>query len=207
MFVKHIRSIRDMLPVHLAECITSDLDILMKTYASDSFISRKMYRRLCNAYVSKVQKYLSKNPSAEIPLYYDFTNGFYPPSPGSIRKVFESAEESAETPYGYSFKERYTRELHSVDVQPDEAVAFDWTFQLIKNYLLPGDKAAFTGIKGKTNEIISLLIVPSTKTADVSHALIQSRQKRESFSPSVVYTDTCPNAMVFYKAILGTRSK
>ncbi|KAG7337271.1 hypothetical protein IV203_006809 [Nitzschia inconspicua] len=162
---------------HLAECITSDLDILMKTYASGSFISRKMYRRLCNAYVSKVQTYLSKNPSAEIPLFDDFTNGFYPPSPASIRKIFESAEESAETPYGYSFKDRYTRELQSVDVEPDDAVAFDWTFQLIKNYILPGAKAAFTGIKGKTNEIISLVIVPSTKTADVSHALIQSRQK------------------------------
>ncbi|KAG7346282.1 hypothetical protein IV203_005350 [Nitzschia inconspicua] len=188
---------------HLAECITSDLDILMKTYASGSFISRKMYRRLCNAYVSKVQTYLSKNPSAEIPLFDDFTNEFYPPSPGSIRKIFESAEKSAETPYGYSFKDRYTRELQSVDVEPDDAVAFDWTFQLIKNYILPGAKAAFTGIKGKTNEIISLVIVPSTKTADVSHALIQSRQKRESFSPSVVYTDTCPNSMVFYKTIFG----
>jgi hypothetical protein len=48
--------------------------------------------------------------------------------------------------------------MQSVSVSENEKVAFDWTFQTIKNYNLPGTKAIFTGNKGSTKEIITLAV-------------------------------------------------
>ncbi|KAG7354979.1 hypothetical protein IV203_004335 [Nitzschia inconspicua] len=157
-----------------------------------------MYRRLCNAYVSKVQTYLLKNPSAEIRLFTvnDFTNGFHPPSPASIRKVFESAKESAATPYGYSFKDRYTRELQSVDVEPDERSLLIGLFRSsTTTYLL-----APRQIMGKMNEIISLAIVPVDKDSiRVARTYPKSPETRVLFAVYCLYG----YEMVFYKAIFG----
>jgi hypothetical protein len=48
-----------------------------------------------------------------------------------------------------------------MNVSKNEKVAFDWTFQTIKNYNnLPGIKAVFTRNKGSTKEIITLALVP-----------------------------------------------
>ena len=81
-------------------------------------------------------------------------------------------------------------------------IAFDWTFQSVKNYQLPGAKAIFTGIKGSTKEILTLAIVPSTAAKDVAHLLTQSKKKRTIFQPSVLYTDTCPHNDETWKLLL-----
>ena len=58
--------------------------------------------------------------------------------------------------YGYSHAKRNEREIQSVDVEEGENVAFDWTFQAVKNYNLPGAKAIFIGNKGSTKEIVEM---------------------------------------------------
>ena len=96
------------------------------------------------------------------------------------------------------------RELQSVSAGKDEKIAFDWTFQSVKNYKnVPGAKAIFTGNKGSTNEIVTLAMVPTTAASQISHMLLQMIEKREQFNPAVLYTDTCPHNEAFWKSIFG----
>jgi hypothetical protein len=114
-----------------------------------------------------------------------------PPVAASIRTSFKEAENSTLQPYGFSNFDRYEREMQSVNVSENEKVAFDWTFQTIKNYFnLPGANAVFTGSKGSTKEIITLAIVPTTAASQISHLLLQSKQKHKEFKPAVLYVPT-----------------
>jgi hypothetical protein len=185
---------------HLSKALTFYLENLMKTYASGSFFSKLMYKKMNAKYVTQIETYQSKNPTQDPISLSDYRNDFYPPSDVTVRALFKEGAKSNLTAYGYINKARSKREMQSVSVENGETVAFDWTFQTIKNWILPEAKAVFTGITGRSKQIISLAIVPSTKTSDVAHLLTQSRQKRTSFGPSVIYTDTCPNKMDFYKA-------
>jgi hypothetical protein len=98
----------------------------------------------------------------------------------------------------------YEREMQSVSVSANEKVAFDWTFQSIRNYNLPGVEAIFTRNKGSTKEIVSLAIVPTTSASQISHLVLQSKEKRKEFKPAVLYTDTCPHKEASSKGIFGT---
>jgi hypothetical protein len=188
---------------HLHQDLTDDLDLLMKTYANPRFISNKMYRKFNARYTDKVASYLSKNPTQDFVSYDEFVGDCLPPSQRLIRDYFEAAENSPLTPYGYSQVERYEREMQAVAVEAGEKIAFDWTFQSIKNYNLPGSKAIFTGNKGSTKEIITLAIVDSTAGKQVSHLIMQMVKKRRIFKPAVLYTDTCPSNDSFWKLLLG----
>ena len=100
--------------------------------------------------------------------------------------------------------ERYVRELQGVQVDSDEIVTFDHTFQVLKTYNnKEGAKAVFMGMKGSSKEVMSLATVPSTALKEVTHLLQQSRIRRQTFSPTVVYTDTCPNSTYVWKALFG----
>ena len=125
--------------------------------------------------------------------YDKFTAGLYPPSSKLIQELFLQAEQSPLNAYQFSNVERYERELQSFQIEKKDIVSFDWTFQTIKNYNLPGAKCMFTGNKGSTKEITLLGIVPSTAVRDVSHMLLQAREKSNKFQSGVLYIDTCPN--------------
>jgi hypothetical protein len=189
---------------HLHTDLSDDVDLLMKTYANGKFVSSKLHRKMGVLYTRKVDTYICRSPTRGFVSYEAFTGGVTPPTPASIRQCFEEAEHSTLTPYGFSNFDRYEREMQSTIVDENEKCAFDHTFQTIKNYILPGAKAVFTGNKGSTNEIITLAIVPSTSVRDVSHLLLQSREMRKEFKPAVIYTDTCPHNETFWKDIFGT---
>ena len=74
---------------------------------------------------------------------------------------------------------------------------------LITYHQKGGTKAVFTGMTGSTKEVISLAAVPSTALREVIHLLKQSKTRRETFDPSVVYTDTCPNGTYVWKGLFG----
>jgi hypothetical protein len=63
--------------------------------------------------------------------------------------------------------------MQAVAVEAGEKIAFDWTFQSIKNYNVLGSKAIFTGNKGSTKEIIMLAIVDSTSAKQMSHLIME----------------------------------
>ena len=61
----------------------------------------------------------------------------------------------------------------------------------------------FTAIKGSTKELLTLALVPSTALKEVSHLLVNCCQKRPEFRPSVLYSDTCPNGLNFWRRLFG----
>jgi hypothetical protein len=195
--------------------LTDDLEVLMKTYASGSYVGKKMHRKLGIQYARKVETYLSQFPGNSPPLpnlqppsFEDFSRGFSTPSSAAIRSLYSSACYSNLTPYGYSTFDRNVREIQNVQIREGDAIAIDWTFQVVKNYNLPGAKAMFTANVGRTKEVFALALVTNTSVSQVSHMLIEIIQKRETnFKPSVLYHDTCPHNQDFWRLLFGANLK
>ena len=206
----HLSSIYPVKPVyatgafHLHNDITEEFDNLMITYANGTKLSNMMYRRLGMSYEKKVSTYLSQNPSKDFATFHDFIQGVFPPSGKTLRDIFQHSQHSELTYYGYSAFQRYEREIQSVEVDKNELVAIDWTFQVIKNYVLPGAKAMFTMNKGSTKEIVHLGIVRSTAVSQISHLLVKARQVRSKFTPKALYSDITPSNLIFWMSILGS---
>jgi hypothetical protein len=154
------------------------------------------YTRSCETYFSRKcgHQFLSK---------MEFTGKIWPPSSTDIRRYFSSAESSPLNQYGYLHASRYRRDSQSVPIPKGELIAFNWTFAPVANYILAGSKPMFTGMKGPACEWICGQIVESTGVDQVSHLLIESKQKMEENDLSVLYTDTCPHNTPFYKRIYG----
>jgi hypothetical protein len=195
---------------HLNIDLTDDLEVLMKTYANGSFVGKKIHRKLGLEYSRKVETYLSQfpksaaqSPALSPPSFEDFSRGFSPPSAASIRTLYSYAYYSPLTPYGYSQYDRNVQEIQNVKIGPADAIALDWTFQVIKNYNLPGAKAMFTANVGRTNEVFALALVSTTSVSQVSHMLREILEKRADFNPSVLYHDTCPHNQDFWRMMFG----
>jgi hypothetical protein len=136
---------------------------------------------------------------------YDvFTGGVTPPALASIRWSFNDGENITVTPHGFLNSYHYKREMQSINGSENEKVAFDWTFQTIKNYNLPGAKAVFIGNKGSTKEIITLALLLTTAASQISHMLLRSKEECKYFDPAVLYMDTCPQNEEFWKDIFQT---
>jgi hypothetical protein len=196
---------------HLHRDLTVDLEGLMQTYANASFVGKKMHEKLGLEYQWKLETYMSQFPEDSLPTlahkplsYHDFVRGLSPPSPAAIRALFSSAFYSPLTPYGYSQYNRNVREIQNVAIGKDDAIALDWTFQVVKNYNVPGAKAMFTANVGRTKEVFALALVASTSVSQVSHMLVNILEKRENFKPSVLYHDTCPHNQDFWRLLFGS---
>jgi len=189
---------------HLHKDLVDVLEASMKTYANADFVSSLLHRKQGKRYTDKCSSYLCQEVVESFCDFDDFIGSTRPPNGQSLRALYEEAEYSLLTPYGYSQVERYQRELQQVEVGESDIVAFDHTFAALKCYSdLPGAKAIFTGMKGSTQEVVSLGIVPSTSLADAAHLLQQSKLRRTLFRPSVVYTDTCPHGQEFWQTLFG----
>jgi hypothetical protein len=183
----------------------------MKTYANGSYVGKKMHRKLGIQCARKVETYLSQFPGNSPPLpnlqppsFEDFSRSFSTPSSAAIRSLCSSACYSNLTPYGYSTFDRNVREIQNVQIREGDAIAIDWTFQVVKNYNLPGAKAMFTANVGRTKEAFALALVTNTSVSQVSHMLVEIIQKREThFKPSVLCHDTCPHNQDFWRLLFG----
>jgi len=180
--------------------LSTDLEAALKTYGNGDYFSRKLYRASGIAYELKVESYLSLSPSKSYITYSEFTGNNFPPSGQSIRQLYTFAEQSLNTPYGYNNFERYTREIQAV--RTNGAVAIDWTFQVCKNYILPGAKACFT-MCTETGEVAALALVENTSVSQVAHLLQELVTKRTDFRPKTLYSDTWPHNLTFWKNIFG----
>jgi hypothetical protein len=159
-----------------------------KAYVNGKFVSEKLHGKLGIVHSRKAETYLSRSPKRRWISYDAFTGGITPPTPALIRTHFQETEHSTLMLYGFLNLDRHEREMQSVSLSAkDEKVAFDWTFQTTKNYNLPGANAVFTGNKGTTEEIITLTLVPTTAASQISHLLLQSKEKQKSFKPAVIY--------------------
>ena len=206
----HIRETYPVLPryaqgqFHLRTDLSDAVDSVMKTYGNAEFVSRQMVAQQGRFYERKALSYLSMDVIHPYPDYEMWRQDVHPPTPETIRTTYFNAEYSSLQPYGYCNVERYVRELQGVNVTSNDIVTFDHTFQVLKTYHQKDSaKAVFTGMKGSTKEVISLAAVPSTALREVTHLLKQSKTRRETFNPSVVYTDTCPNGTYVWKGLFG----
>jgi hypothetical protein len=110
----------------------------------------------------------------------------WPPSSTDIGKYFTSTKSSPLTCYGYLHVSPYRQNVQSVQIPRGELIAFDWILTLVLNYILVGSKAMFTDMKGSTHEWIYAQIVRSTGVDQVSHLLIESKQKMDDNDPAVL---------------------
>jgi hypothetical protein len=188
---------------HFHKDLTDLMDGFMRTYGNGSWVGKQLFRKMGVQYTRSCETYFSRKCRQPFLCKMEFTGKIWPPASTDIRKYFRSAESSALNPYRYSHASRYRREMQSVRIPKGELIALDWTFAALKNYLLNGSKAIFTGMKGSTREWIYAAIVKSTGVDQVSHLLIESKQKMVENDPSVLYTDTCPHNAPFYKKIYG----
>ena len=60
-------------------------------------------------------------------------------------------------------------------------------------------------MKGSTKEVILINTVKSTSADQTAHGLKTAINKRVSFEPTCIYTDTCPNNSPFYESLFGTQ--
>jgi hypothetical protein len=206
---------------HLSKDVTCNLRGAMLTQGSGDNESKMLYRKSREKFIEAVTTFLSKLPNAT-DLHKQFPNKFpmeykdwcrYPPDGDQLRKYYRQGEQSHDTNYGYSNKERYVREIQSVGSSQDEnvkAVVIDWTFQALKTYRglgTEGGKCMFTmkvvGDRGKRTA--GAAIVPSTAVAAISHFMTSMVTKREGLSKqlSLIFTDEWPSASVFWKDIFG----
>jgi hypothetical protein len=179
------------------------MDSFMRTYGNGSWFGKQLHRKMGVQYTRSCDTYFSRKCGPQFLSKMDFTGKIRPPSSTNIRKYFSSAKSSPLNRYGYPHASCYKRELQSVPIPKGEMIAFNWTFSPVANYILAGSKAMFTGMKGLTREWICGQIVESTGVNQVSHLLIESKQKMEENDPSILYTDTCPHNTPFYKRIYG----
>jgi hypothetical protein len=189
---------------HFHKDLTDLMDGFMRTYGNGSWFGKQLFRQMGVQYTRSCETYFSRKCGHQFLTKMEFTGKIWPPCSTDIRKYFRSAESSALNRYGYSHASRYRREVQSVRIPKGELIAFDHTFAAVKNYLLPGSKAIFTGMKGSTREWIYGQLVKSTGVDQVSHLLIESKQKMSENDPAVLYTDTCPHNAPFYKKIYGS---
>ena len=189
---------------HLNTELSDIVDSVMKTYGNAEFVSCQMVAQQGRFCQRKVHSYLSMDVIHPYPDYETWRQDIHPPMPETIRTTYFDAEYSSLQPYGYCNVEQYVRELQAVQVKNNDIVTFDHTFQVLKTYNnKQGAKAVFTGMKGSSKEVITLASVPSTALKEVTHLLQQSKIRRESFHPKVVYTDTCPNGTYVWQGLFG----
>lgn len=200
----------------LSKDVTCNLRGAMLTQGSGENESKLLYRKSREKYTEAVATFLSKLPDA-MNLGQPFPITFkdwcrFPPGGDQLRNYYRQGEQSSDTVYGYSNKDRYVREIQSVGASLDEgvkAVVIDWTFQALKTYrgLGPqGGKCMFTmkvvGDRGKLTA--GAVIVPNTSAAAISHFMINMITKREGLKQaSLIFTDEWPSASTFWADIFG----
>jgi hypothetical protein len=169
-----------------------------------------VHKKLGLHYELKLETYESQFPEDSLPtpahkplLYHDFVCSCSPPSSATIQALFSSAFYSPLVTYGYSQYNRSVREIQNVVIKKDDAIALDWTLQVVNNYNVPGAKAMFTANIGKTKEVFALALVSSTSVSQVLHMLVDILQKIDNFNPSVLYHDTCPHNQDFWSMLFG----
>jgi hypothetical protein len=178
----------------------------MLTYGNGEMCSKLLFNAINQNYLARVTSYFSlakecKNlsPATAIQPYITKDGCYikqYPPSGDTIRDMFDEATSSPLNPWGISDKERYTREIQSVQCHGG-IFAQDHTFQPVRNYQKSLGAVAVWDVATSTGEIATAVLVTTTQTKDFSHAAIQL-SKRTQFTPAVMYSDTWPNKKEYW---------
>lgn len=182
---------------HIAKSATDVFDLVMTTCGNGDPCSRLLFNSVNRAYLLRVGDYYSCNvqtPATPTQRYIEKDGCFiraHPPLGDTLRDTFDEATASSLNPWGISDHDRNTRETQGVGCQI--SCAEDHTHEATKSYFQKKalGATALWDIGTETGEIASAALVPTTKTADLSHAATQV-SKRAQFKPSVLCSDTWP---------------
>lgn len=202
---------------HLAKTATNVFDIIMTTYGNGELCSRLLYNTMNRAYVDKVADYLSRHAVAQdgqdetqsqSPRPYVEKDGgfitYFPPSGEYIRTAYDKSSETYNNHWRISDHERHTREIQGVGCRL--SCAEDHTHEVTKNYFgrTRIGAMALWDMGTDTGEIASAVLVPTTKTSDLSHAAIQVT-RRSNFKPAAVYSDRWPTKEGYWRTLFGNQ--
>lgn len=212
--------IRDAYPVHpryafgnfhLSKATSESLEHVIVTYGNGEYFSKSLYQRMYSLYVRNTNNYYSqcsylqkKFGNCEIIKYPNFNEfiGVYYPDGAKFRELYEKAQISILTDCGYSEMDRYTREIQSVECSL--TIAQDHTMEVVKNYMRTQvDAKAVWTCCNEYGEIAAAVLVRDTKSSQYAHAAEQLA-RRPNFKPKVMYADTWPHLVSFWKLIFGS---
>jgi hypothetical protein len=185
---------------HISRSATDVFDLLMTTYGNGELCSRLLYNAMNRSYLERVSSYYSfykytSDRQTTKALPYLAKDGeyikAYPPNGDGVRSIYDTASASANNSWCVSDHDRHTREIQKVGC--NFVFAQDHTHSVTRNYFQKTRlKAnALWDVATETGEIACAVLVPSTKTCDLSHAAIQV-SKRSNFNPVAMYSDTWP---------------
>ena len=193
---------------HVGRTSTANvIDLLMTTYANGDLCSRLLYNAMNRAYLERVADYYSFNRNKECPKYIDKDGQFitaYPPLGDLIRDIHDNAMSNDNNPWKLSDHDRHSREIQGVGSRL--LYAEDHTHQVTRNYFRRQQIGAnaLWDMATETSEIATAVLVPSTKTKDLSHAAAQVA-RRPHFNPAAMYSDRWPTKSGFWNLLYGPK--
>jgi len=192
---------------HLSKSATDVFDMLMTTYGNGDLCSHLLYNAINKAYLERVSDYysfLSEEKNSNCPQPHIKKNGEYvnafPPLGDSIHDTHDQATTNSNTPWFVSDHDRHTREIQGVKCS--RLYAEDHTHEVTKNYFRRKQIGAIAlwDVATETGEIATAVLVPSTKTKDLSHAAI-SLSKRNNFNPKAMCSDRWPTKIEYWRQV------
>jgi len=193
---------------HLGRNATDVFDLLMTTYGNGDLCSRLLYNAMNRAFVERAASYYSFHAQSggETMKYIEKDSEFirmYPPQGDALRDAYDDASNNANNHWFLSDHDRHTRELQAV--QCSRLYAEDHTHEMTKNYFRRRQigAVALWDVATETGEIATAVLVPSTKTKDLSHAAM-SLSRRHTFNPKAVYSDRWPVKIDYWERVFGS---
>mgnify|MGYP000487924106 CR=1 FL=1 len=129
----------------------------------------------------------------------------YPPLGDGVRDAYDEACSNTYTPWGISDHDRHTREIQNVACRL--VFAQDHTHEVTKNCFKKKQlgATALWDVATETGEIASAVLVPTTKTEAFAHAAA-SLTRRNTFTPSAMYSDTWPVKKDFWELLFHKKT-
>jgi len=195
---------------HVARSATDVFDLIMTTCGNGDLCSRLLYNGVNRAYMERVTDCCSYNSmkgqnDKSAPKHIEKEGEFistHPPAGDLIRDAYDEASSSPFTRWKISDHDRHTREIQGVGCRL--SCAEDHTHEVTKNCYGRSriGATALWDIGTDTGEIASAVLVPTTATADLSHAAIQVT-RRPNFNPSAICSDRWPTKEDYWAVLLG----
>ena len=199
---------------------TSDLlDRMMITYGNGPMLARFIHERMGKEYLVHEMSYYEQcgtnniKDATPFPCFQDWLGDLrILPSGEQLRDIFDKSHKSDLTLSGVSDDMRHTREIQSVG--SGGVFCHDHTHQTLKNYQSSLGAKGVWDASNKGGEIMSVVIVPTTKVSDIVHAAegmarrpnfrdrleedMSSDTQLEADQGIFMYSDTWPANDVFW---------
>jgi len=200
---------------HIGEAATDVFDLLVTTHGNGELCSRLLHNGINREHISRVSDCCSHNASErrrsdgqkQPPKHLEKDGehiASHPPLGDNMRDLCDKASFSNNTLWMMSGHSRHTREIQGVGCRL--SCAEDHTHEVAKNCFRRTETGATAlwDIGMDAGEIASAVIVPTTKTSDLSHAATQV-SRRSNFNPAASCSDRWPTKEAHWAILFGDK--